>query len=128
MRSAKVGSTKSSNQARRMAPCLASRRSISRVPNSISRIQTAERNMDSIETLFAQAATWRSALPMLALRNSEMTLVSRRHIMTSRPAWETHPPFEDTQIRSQRLQASPTGREYRSEEHTSELQSRQYLV
>src|SRR3712207_8003412 len=66
------------------------------------------------------------ALPILVLRRPLRTRRRRHHRRHGRPAAPAHRPA-DGQLAVQRRDRAPRHHR-RSEEHTSELQSRQYLV
>src|SRR5215472_4602192 len=78
MRPVNEGKTWSFIQARRTAPCFASRRSMSRIPISSSRMETTDKYRFAAGSACAHARTLRSAFfPFLS---SETTFVSRMYI------------------------------------------------
>lgn len=79
-RPAKPGIIRSSSHRRRIAPCALSRRSMPRMPCSSFRMVIADKKVSAGATLPAQAATFGSALPVAAFRNSDTTFVSSRYI------------------------------------------------
>ena len=82
-RPAKAGGACPSSQARMMAPCFGSRRSICRTPISSSSTVMTETYRLPAGTPVAQTVTAGCALPDLALRSSETTFVSSRYVTTS---------------------------------------------
>ena len=85
-RPAKPGIIRSSSHRRRIAPCALSRRSMPRMPCSSFRMVIADKKVSAGATLPAQAATFGSALPVAAFRNSDTTFVQSMYIRQDRSA------------------------------------------
>ena len=110
IRSENAGNTRFSSQARNGAPCTGSRRSIRSTPNSSSNTVMADRNKLATGTLAAHATTRGSALPAVARRSSDTTLVSSRYITPSPPAATTDRASGAARTRCPPPPASPAAR------------------
>src|SRR3712207_7320076 len=80
-------------------------------------------------TLFPYTTLFRSLIQDYAQPGSARRQAQLERVRTfSSPTWEDHFRVFETALNRARRAAAPKAERDRSEEHTSELQSRQYLV